>query len=87
VRVNHAADVEEFHGEVLYTLDAQLRPVSVDLSDGFERAAAALVRRKLIPPPPASPAIEQVRTIRWWDGARFLELRTPASAPDAARVR
>ena len=80
VWINHGQDVGEFQGEVIYTLDSDLRPLEVGLNDGFQTATDALVRKKLIPPPPASPAIDEVRTIRWWDGTRFIEAPVPAGS-------
>jgi len=78
VWINHGQDVGEYQGEVIYTLDAQLRPLEVALNDGFQTATDALVRRKLIPVPPPSPAIDEVRTVRWWDGTRFIDAPVPA---------
>ena len=78
VWINHGQDVGEYQGEVIYTLDSDLRPLAVGLNDGFHAATDALVRRQLIPRPPASPAIDEVRTIRWWDGTRFVDASVPA---------
>ena len=80
VWINHGQDVEEYQGEVIYTLDAQLRPLEVALNDGFQTATDALVRRKLIPVPPSSPAVDEVGTIRWWDGTQFIDASVPAGS-------
>ncbi|MFO7693619.1 MAG: hypothetical protein R6V57_11085 [Vicinamibacterales bacterium] len=78
VWINHGHDVGEYQGEVIYTLDSQLRPLEAALNDGFQAATDALVRRKLISAPPSSPAIDEVRTVRWWDGTRFIDASVPA---------
>jgi hypothetical protein len=64
---------------VIYTLDADLRPLSIDVNDAFDAGVRALAGRKLIPEPPSTPAIDEVQTIRWWDGARFIVLTAPRS--------
>ena len=85
VWINHGHDVGEYQGEVIYTLDSRLRPLDVALNDGFQTATDALVRRKLIPVPPSSPAIDEVGTVRWWDGTRFIDVSVPASLPAGSR--
>ena len=82
---DHGHDVGEYQGEVIYTLDSQLRPLEVALNDGFQTATDALVRRKLIPVPPSSPAIDEVGTVRWWDGTRFIDASVPAPLPAGSR--
>ena len=63
--------------DVIYTLDADLRPLSVGVNDAFDAGVRALAGRKLIPEPPSTPAIDEVQTIRWWDGSRFIDLTAP----------
>jgi hypothetical protein len=67
--------------EVIYTLDADLRPLSVSLNDAFDASVRALAGRKLIPEPPATPAIDEVQTVRWWDGTKFVSLIAPPRLP------
>lgn len=67
--------------EVIYTLDADLRPLAIGVNDAFDASVGALAGRKLIPPPPATPVIDEVRTVRWWDGSRFIDLTAPAAPP------
>ncbi len=84
VRAGHMQDIADtIGGYVLYTLDAQLRPVSVGLSSNFEAACRAVAARGYVAPLPARPVIEEVRTVRWWDGSRFVDLRAPSvSSPE-----
>lgn len=84
VRVDHASDVgDAIGGSVVYTFDAQLRPVSVGLGSNFEAACRSVAARGYVPPLPATPVIEEVRTVRWWDGSRFVDLRAPSvSSPE-----
>jgi hypothetical protein len=67
--------------EVIYTLDADLRPLSVSLNDAFDASVRVLAGRKLIPEPPATPAIDEAQTVRWWDGTRFVSLTAPPRRP------
>jgi hypothetical protein len=67
--------------EVIYTLDADLRPLSVNLNDAFDASVRALAGRKFIPEPPATPAISEVQTVRWWDGTKFVSLTAPPRRP------
>jgi hypothetical protein len=77
----------------IYTLDEQLRPVSVGVSDDYEVNRATLARAGQIPPLPATDPVEELRTVRWWTGDRFVDLATPATLPrpprnfDPARTR
>ena len=82
VWVSPAFDVPMDNGpDVIYTLDADLRPLAVNVNDAFDAAVRALAGRKLIPDPPATPAVNEVQTVRWWDGTRFIDLAAPAHAP------
>jgi hypothetical protein len=67
--------------EVIYTLDAGLRPLSIGLNDAFDASVRALAGRKLIPEPPATPAANEVQSVRWWDGSGFIDLAAPAPFP------
>jgi hypothetical protein len=66
--------------EVIYTLDADLRPLSIGVNDAFDAAVRALAGRKFIPEPPSTPAVGEAQSIRWWDGTRFIDLTAPAPA-------
>ena len=70
VKVDHAADAVQPGGGVVYTFDAELRPLSVGLYDSFDFACQTLVGMGAIPSLPKTPAIDEVRTVRWWDGTR-----------------
>jgi hypothetical protein len=87
VRLDHTFDVDQVGGVVVYTFDAELRPLSVGLGASYEFACQALEGRKAIPPLPNTPAIDEVRAVRWWDGTRFIELNAPVFPPAARSMR
>jgi len=85
---SHAAGLN-----VIYTLDEQLRPLSVGVADDYETDRAMLARAGLIPSPPAPDPVDELRIVRWWTGGRFVDLMVPATLPrpprnsDPARTR
>jgi len=88
VRVDHTVDVgDTLGGFVVYTFDSRLRPLSVGLGTNFEAACRAVASKGYVPPLPASPVIEEVRTVRWWDGNRFIDLKAPAPAANPVPAR
>lgn len=88
VRVDHTRDISDTPGGfVVYTFDSRLRPLSVGLGTNFEAACRAVASKGYVPPLPASPVIEEVRTVRWWDGNRFIDLKAPAPAAPAGSAR
>jgi hypothetical protein len=72
--VDYAAD---FYGSALvfFTLDRQLRPVRVDAADTFETACLELARRGSIPRFAPREGLEQLRSVRWWNGSTITELK------------
>jgi len=62
---------------VIYTLDRQLRPLSVTVNDQYQVGCEALVREGKIPPLPSTDPIEELRTVRWWNGQSFEDVTVP----------
>jgi hypothetical protein len=87
VKIGHSFDANQAGGVVVYTFDTELRPLSVGLYDGYDLACRALAGSGAIPLLPKTPAFDEVRTVRWWDGARFVDLTAPARVPGPDPVR
>jgi hypothetical protein len=58
-----------------FTLDRQLRPIRVDTADTFETSCLELVRNGTIAPFAPGTGLDELRSVLWWDGIAFKELK------------
>ena len=87
VWVNHVLDWEPNLGEVIYTFDADLRPLSAVPSDSYAAAYRSLQAKQLIAAPADSSPGEDRFPVRWWNGEHFVDLDVPRASPNTGPAR
>jgi hypothetical protein len=85
VWVDHSAGWDPAHAGAIYTLDAELRPLSAGVNDEYRVACSVLEQKRLVPRMPNTPGVDEIDSIRWWDGAKFVDLKVPTSRHKSVR--
>jgi hypothetical protein len=77
--------------DVIYTLDRRLRPIAVAVGDHFNAACEQLARLGRVSSCPTEEQLEELGSVRWWNGTGFEDLTVPlartAAAPTARSTR